>query len=176
MKPVPEIGKSYYFFDDGKLSPSRCYIATVTEVIPASENPTITVKDPETGMDIIKSLEDIRKKEVDEHRQEEDFTVISPSADTKIGSPWLYAEKTDYFIKCSIPDYDENPIIFVRTVNGGWFSMDVTSMWQSGELDVDGSKYERMKKDMEQNPVYDLEALHDLESKMNCSGKKSSMS
>lgn len=24
---IPEIGKEYYFFDDGKISPSRCYKA-----------------------------------------------------------------------------------------------------------------------------------------------------
>ena len=149
MKSVPEIGKSYYFFDDGKLSPSRCYVATVTGVIPASKNPTITIKNPETGMDDIKYLETIRKREVDEHRQEEGFIVISNGADTKPGSPWLYAEETDYFIKCDIPDYDESPIIFVRTVDGEWFSIDVTNLWQSGELDVDGSKYELMKKYME---------------------------
>lgn len=162
MKPVPEIGKSYYFFDDGKISPSRCYIATVTKVIPANENPTITIKNPETGANNIVSLESLRKKEVDEHRQEEGFIIINSGVvDTKPGSPWLYAEETDYFIKCNIPNYDESPIIFVRTVGGGWFSIDVTNLWQSGELDVDGSLYEKMKKYMSEiienpEPIVDI--------------------
>ena len=43
--------------------------------------------------------------------------------------------------------YDENIIWFVRTVQGGWFSIDVQSSWQHGSLDVDGSIYEnRFKK------------------------------
>ena len=42
--------------------------------------------------------------------------------------------------------YDENTIWFVRTVQGGWFSMDVQNTWQSGSLDVDGSIYNEVKK------------------------------
>ena len=42
--------------------------------------------------------------------------------------------------------YDENIIWFVRTVQGGWFSIDVQSSWQSGYLDVDGSIYNEVKK------------------------------
>lgn len=42
--------------------------------------------------------------------------------------------------------YDENIIWFVRTVQGGWFSIDVQSSWQSGSLDVDGSIYNEVKK------------------------------
>ena len=34
---VPVIGKYYYFFDDGKTSPSRCYKAKVVRVIPYDE-------------------------------------------------------------------------------------------------------------------------------------------
>lgn len=33
-QPVPEVGKEYNIFDDGKLSPSRHYLATITELIP----------------------------------------------------------------------------------------------------------------------------------------------
>ena len=62
-----------------------------------------------------------------------------------VGAPWLYAEKTDYFIKCEIKGYDKDDIWFARTINDGWFSMDVTDPWQSGEFDVDGKKYEEAK-------------------------------
>ena len=34
---VPVIGKYYYFFDDGKTIPSRCYKAKVVRVIPYDE-------------------------------------------------------------------------------------------------------------------------------------------
>ena len=43
--------------------------------------------------------------------------------------------------------YDENIIWFVRTVQGGWFSIDVQSSWQYGSLDVDGSIYKEIKEE-----------------------------
>ena len=43
--------------------------------------------------------------------------------------------------------YDENTIWFVRTVQGGWFSIDVQSSWQYGSLDVDGSIYKEIKEE-----------------------------
>lgn len=52
-----------------------------------------------------------------------------------------------FFVECEIPGYDEaNTIWFVRTIQGGWFSMDVQNTWQSGSLDVDGSIYNEVKK------------------------------
>ena len=73
------------------------------------------------------TLYDIWKREVIEH-------------------DWLYAEDTDVFVKCDIPEYDKDPIYFARTKDGGWFSMDVTSWWQGGRLDVDGKRYESLMK------------------------------
>lgn len=34
MTNIPEVGKEYHIFDDGKIRPSRHYIAKITEVIP----------------------------------------------------------------------------------------------------------------------------------------------
>lgn len=42
-------------------------------------------------------------------------------------------------------EYNKDDIWFARTIDGGWFSMDVTGLWQSGELDVDGEKYKEAK-------------------------------
>jgi hypothetical protein len=47
---------------------------------------------------------------------------------------WLYAYETDYVIKASIPKYDKKPIYFVRTKDGGWFSIDYNGWWMSGRL------------------------------------------
>lgn len=47
---------------------------------------------------------------------------------------WLYAYTTDYFVKCSIPKYDKYPIWCVRTVDGGWFSIDYPNCWMGGRL------------------------------------------
>ena len=36
-QPVPEVGKEYHIFDDGKVKPCRHYIAKILEVIPFNE-------------------------------------------------------------------------------------------------------------------------------------------
>lgn len=52
---------------------------------------------------------------------------------------WLYAKETDYFVLGDLQKYDEvEKVVFVRTLNGGWFSIG----WWSGRLDIDGSLYE----------------------------------
>ena len=37
LQPVPEVGKEYHAFDDGKIKPSRHYITKILEVIPFAE-------------------------------------------------------------------------------------------------------------------------------------------
>ena len=49
---------------------------------------------------------------------------------------WIWNGDTDYFIGCYIPRYDNHLVWFARTVNGGWFSMDLQSNWNGGLLDV----------------------------------------
>ena len=51
---------------------------------------------------------------------------------------FLYAPITDFFIKCSIPKYDDNFVYFVRDISGGWSSIDFPNSWMNGLLDVDG--------------------------------------
>ena len=126
MQGIPLIGKTYKFFDDGKLVASRMYDATVTRIITLSEAESFMVKamdnDSECFTLILRSLLDIwneQKRECD----------------------WLYDNNTDVFVECFIPDYDDELIYFVRTTDGGWFSMNIQSDWQAGSLDVDGSLY-----------------------------------
>ena len=57
---------------------------------------------------------------------------------------WIFIDNTDYIIKCSIPEYDQDPIYFAESIRDGWFSMNVTSWWQSGRLDIDGKLYEML--------------------------------
>jgi len=130
-KNIPEIGKQYHFFDDGKISPSRHFIATVEEIIPIEESKNMILKT------IIGTFTDETK-----------FTEMSLYdiwSFEVMGHPWLYAPETDYIIKCSIPVYDEEPIYFIRTRDGGWFSIDITSSWQAGRLDIDGKLFESLK-------------------------------
>ena len=60
---------------------------------------------------------------------------------------WLYAYETDYFIKCKIPKYDETPIFFVRTQEGGWFSIDYNGWWRGGRMMEKGFDGEECKKE-----------------------------
>ena len=58
----------------------------------------------------------------------------------------LFAEFTDYFV-VAISDYDANPLYFVRTNGGGWFSLDYPNWWMGARLDIDGSLYKQMVED-----------------------------
>ena len=57
---------------------------------------------------------------------------------------FLFAEETDYFIKAA-SSFDKNPLYFVRTVDGGWFSIDYPNWWMGARLDMDGSMYKKLK-------------------------------
>ena len=45
MDNVPEVGKKYHFFDDGKISPSRHYIAQVEQIIDMKEARRISLNE-----------------------------------------------------------------------------------------------------------------------------------
>lgn len=105
---IPEIGKIYAFFDDGKTGLSRRYKATVLDIIPSN---VVEEKMPELFSGWKENL------------NEADF---------------LYAPITDFFIKCSIPKYDDDFVYFVRDKSDEWFSIDYPHGWMSGVLDVDG--------------------------------------
>lgn len=104
-KPVPKVNQTCMFFDDGKISYSRMYQATVKQVMIYDDAP------------------DKVKKAFERESKDHD---------------WIWNKTTDYIIACDIKDYDNNLIWFARTVDGGWFSMDVDKSWQGGRLDIDG--------------------------------------
>ena len=104
-KPIPKVNQTCMFFDDGKISYSRMYQATVKQVMVYDDAP------------------DKVKKAFERESKTHD---------------WIWNKTTDYIIACGIKDYDNNLIWFARTVDGGWFSMDVDKSWQGGRLDIDG--------------------------------------
>lgn len=104
-KPIPKVNQTCMFFDDGKISYSRMYQATVKQVMVYNDAP------------------DKVKKAFERESKTHD---------------WIWNKTTDYIIACDIKDYDNNLIWFARTVDGGWFSMDVDKSWQGGRLDIDG--------------------------------------
>lgn len=113
LQPVPEVGKEYHIFDDGKIKPSRHYIAKVLEVIPFEEC--------------------------------DNTALLSTWAEEVSFCDFLYNLETDYFIKAE-SDFDARPLYFVRTVDGGWFSIDFPGYWMSARLDIDGELYKEMLK------------------------------
>lgn len=129
---LPEIGKYYHFFDDGKTSPSRHYIARVERIVPISDSPDILVPymDPYLDELVPRSLWDIWNIQ-------------------KVDIDWVFSEKTDVLLEVSCPKYDQNNLWFAKTKDGGWFSMDIQSGWQGGRLDVTGEIYEAVLKDAE---------------------------
>ena len=114
LQPVPEVGKEYHIFDDGKIKPSRHYVAKVVELISTEDAKEIT------------GLLEIWEQEKSECN-------------------WLFAELTDYFVMAKSGSYDLNSLYFVRTVDGGWFSIDFPNIWMGARLDIDGNLYEKMK-------------------------------
>lgn len=142
LSKIPQEGQYYYFFDDGKICMSRCYKAFVNKVLPSNFEDK-NIYNISRGGKII-NLFDILSQSVNRHRQSKNFIVLN-TPNIEPGQPYLYAEKTDYFIECLIPDYDDNSIWFTRDVNGGWFSMDIDSGWSGGILDVDFELYKEMK-------------------------------
>lgn len=142
MEQVPVIGEQYHFFDDGKIRESRHYIATVLDIITPEQTKDIYIN--RQWEDTPVSLYTIWREEIDRHRQGNTFKVLT-SGSMEFGAPWLYTEETDYFIKCSIPDYDENDVWFVRTVDDGWFSLDTVNTWMGGRLDVSGERFKSLE-------------------------------
>lgn len=104
-KPIPKVNQTCMFFDDGKISYSRMYQATVKQVMVYDDAP------------------DKVKKAFERESKTHD---------------WIWNKTTDYIVACEIKNYDKNLIWFARTVDGGWFSMDVDKEWQGGRLDIDG--------------------------------------
>ena len=141
MKPVPEIGKYYHFWDDGKCGQSRHYICKVENLIKVKDAKSIMVSVPEYN-DETKQNDFIRT------------TLYERWKEQVNGHDWLYTEDTDYFVEISCPNYDENNLYAVRTKDGGWFTIDVQSFWQGGRLDVTGEIYESVLDDWEQYEGY----------------------
>lgn len=133
MELIPKVGAKHHFFDDGKIRESRHYIAEILELITPEEAKHIKINRHSFNQHN-STLYDIWREEVDDHRTSENFKVLGIGVSDKPGSPWCYAEDTDYFVRCSIPDYEDADVWFVRHVNGGWFSLNTVNWWMAGRL------------------------------------------
>ena len=110
MQPVPEVGRQYHCFDDGKITMSRHYTVDVREILGQMQ---------------------FRKK------YPELFNVW---LDESKNTYWLFARTTDKFIVTvpnEDRNGDYMTEVFVRTKRGGWFSFTGNSLY-CGRLDIDG--------------------------------------
>ena len=105
-QPVPEVGKKYHCFDDGKIRFSSHYIVEISEILGYC---AFRKKYPE----LFKNYTSLVKR-----------------------CYWLYAKSTDFFVVCEHGE-DNEMEVFVRTKDGGWFS--IGGFMNSGELDVTGN-------------------------------------
>ena len=131
---VPQVGEKLHFFDDGKVGDSRHYMAVVTHVLTPEQAKCVFVVDAT-------SFSEWHSIDFEENKS---LSLLDVHAEEVKCCDWMFADQTDYFIACSIPEFDNHIIWFVRKKDGGWFSMDIQSDWQGGYLDVDGECYQRM--------------------------------
>ena len=128
---VPQVGEKLHFFDDGKVGDSRHYMAVVTHVLTPEQAKCVFVVDAT-------SFSECHFIDFEENKS---LSLLDVHAEEVKCCDWIFAEQTDYFIACSIPEFDNHIIWFARKKDGGWFSMDIQSDWQGGFLDVTGEKY-----------------------------------
>ena len=126
---IPTVGKNYNFYDGGKISDTRQYFAKCTEIIDVNEAKGTLIR---TSYPYDTSRDD--NNEYDETLYNVWRGNIEYSENMCIN---LYSNETDYFIRCEIPEYDDNDIWFVRGEDGRWWSLEIQSSWQCGLLDVD---------------------------------------
>lgn len=121
---VPEVGKVYHVFDDGKISLTRHFLVKCKEVIPFKEFST----DPKYA-----SVFETWKSGVNE-------------------CEWLYSTTTDYVVLCEVFDEQTNavdpkeePLYYARTKYWDWFGFG--TMLDDGTLDVDGHVWRQFYND-----------------------------
>lgn len=128
----PIVGSEYYFYDDGKLSPSRRYVATVTRIVTKEESKQImfpTWCNEQTDWNPCTVT-------FDNEEPSGEISLFDKWIHERDEIDWVFAKDTDYFVECSIPKYDENKIWFAKTIHNGWFSICIQNGWQGGALDV----------------------------------------
>jgi hypothetical protein len=115
MKPIPEVGKKYHCFDDGKITFSRHYIVEVGEAL--------------GQMAFKRKYPNVFKR----------WLIESKS------HYWLFSRTTDKFVvRHTDNEIDDFVEVFVRTKQGGWFSITYPSWLGGGKLDVTGKLWNNL--------------------------------
>lgn len=126
METLPVIGEKYPFFDDGKITPSRLYVATINNIIPFEKAKTLMVDAFSKGY--IEGWDDDMTLEK--------RPLVEVWGEEKIHFNWIFADETDYFIEATVKEDVYEKQYFARTKGGGWFSMGIADCMVGGRLDV----------------------------------------
>lgn len=145
MIRIPNVGEFIHFWDDGKVGLGRHYICKIERVILPSEADKIILKtyDHDLEMWLEEDLKSIWKFERDNH-------------------DWLYANETDVFIEASCPKFDKDNLWFVRTKEGGFFSMDIQNSWQGGQLDTEETILKNVIKSWKEDDLIDEKRKNEI--------------
>ena len=116
VQPVPEIGKVYHAFDDGKIYPSRHMLIRIDEII---------------SFDHMKPW----MKAVVHYEAENHDWLFDVHTDYIVKGIWAVENKGKV---------EDRPLWFIRTKDGGWFSADVDNYMDGCVLDVTGELWDNM--------------------------------
>ena len=117
ISDIPEIGKKYHFFANEKVLDKNHFIAECIAIL--------TFDNVNKG---IRNAWDTHIK-------------CSLRYNNNGDSYSKYANYTDYFVVCNIIGFSMSPVIFVRGINNGWYSLNYPYGNLYGFLDVDGNLY-----------------------------------
>lgn len=137
-RKMPEIGKVYAFFDDGKVGAMRQFTAMVTRIL--------TMEDAMDKKIYGKPLngKEIEDWVVNHCKGEYWHSLYDYWMAAKYSSNWhenMYQEPI-YFIELAIPRYDNHLLYAVPAFDHGWWTFSLYDDWESGELDVEREKIE----------------------------------
>lgn len=131
---VPKKNQYYHFFDDGKIRLTRLENIKCVNVVSFEDAQNIIFEG--------KSLIEVWRKEVEEHKCTNNFIVIPNE-----NGYWCLSPVTDKFVECILEVGDKEPVHlwFARHISGGWFSF-TGGLWD-GLLDANGSRYKALVKE-----------------------------
>ena len=124
LAPIPEVGKSYWFFANDQVKEKTECEAIVTNVY---------------------SFEDSATKTLPIYDAYLEYVIDTPLMDIWIEQLdnlfWILSEQTDFIIELEIPELCSYKVYVARTIDGGWHSFETINPIQFGFLDVTGENH-----------------------------------
>ena len=116
LQPVPEVGKVYHAFDDGKIRPTRHMLVRVDDVIPNAHM--------KPWMKAVVYYESLKHD-----------WLFNGYTDYVVKCTWTVENKGKS---------EDRPLWFIRTKDGGWFCAEVDNYMDGCVLDVTGKLWNDM--------------------------------